>query len=64
MPDRFVQPALVEFNHSRWHTIIHIVDRFGTERWFKASADSYYTEGDGLYFAEVDVNGDPIGGER
>jgi hypothetical protein len=60
MPDRFDHPELVEFLHSRWQTVIYIVDRFGTDRWFKASADSHYTEGDGLYFAEVDREGNEI----
>ena len=60
MPDRFDNPQLVQFMHSRWHTTIRIVDRFGTERWFKASADSSDTWGDGLYFAEVDANGNEV----
>ncbi len=60
MPDRFVNPKVVEFIHSRWHTTIRVVDRFDTERFFKASADSYDTEGSGLYFAEVDVTGTEV----
>jgi hypothetical protein len=64
MPSRFVQPKAVEFIEHRWHVIIRIVDRFDTERWFKASADSYDTEGSGIYFAEVDAHGESIGGEH
>lgn len=60
MPDRFETPQVVEFIHSRWWTTIRIVDRFGTERWFKASADSHDTECDGLYFSEVDANGNEV----
>lgn len=60
MPDRFENPSLVEFDHHRWYSLIHIVDRFGTDRWFKASADSYDTDGDGLYFTEVDANGEEV----
>lgn len=61
MPDRFEAPQVVEFIHSRWWTTIRIVDRFGTERWFKASADSSDTWNNGLYFAEVDANGNEVG---
>lgn len=61
MPDRFVQPKVVEFIHSRWYVTIRVVDRFDTERFFKASADSWDTEGSGLYFAEVDATGTAVG---
>lgn len=60
MPDRFPDPKLVEFDQHRWYVLIHIVDRFGTERWFKASADSGETDGDGVAFYECDRDGEGI----
>ena len=60
MPNTFANPKLVEFDQHRWYVMIHIVDRFGIERWFKASADSGETWGDGVYFAEVDRDGKEV----
>ena len=63
MASRFESPAVVEFLESRWDVTIRVVDRFGFERFFRASADSYFTEGNGIYFAEVRADGEPIGAE-
>lgn len=60
MPDTFIAPKKVEFDQHRWYVLIHIVDRFNTDRWFKASADSYETGGDGVYFCEVDRDGHEV----
>lgn len=60
--DRFETPQLVEFSHSRWYTIITIVDKFGVKQQFKASADSHDTDSSGLYFAPVNTLGEEIDG--
>jgi hypothetical protein len=60
VPDTFDSPKSVEFIRGRWDVTVCVVDRFDCERFFMASADSYFTEGSGIYFAEVDGNGEPI----
>jgi hypothetical protein len=60
VPDLFLHPRSVSFDQHRWYVLIHIIDRFDTHRWFKASADSGETWGDGVYFAEVDANGEEV----
>jgi len=60
MSNLFPNTQMVAFTVNRWHVNIHIVDRWGHDRYFRASAHPADTGAAGIYFSEVDENGTAI----
>ncbi len=48
--EAFIEPEWIEIDEDRWEIRIKIKTKLGDVREFVASADSFFTEGSGIWF--------------